>query len=437
MRFNVIYRSHIARWLSFALLLGVQAAAKADEPRYRIMDLPPLPGSISSRAYAVDESGTVIGVSYINHNGNIANARPTIWRNGVPELLWIGPLNSCYFCDPPVPADGAFDGGIPLAMNDHGTIVGRMQQSSYTGTSGPRRGTPDGSAFTWTPDDRLQLIAMEFDGLRSEAVAVNNAGLIVGVQDDATELAHGYSLDAAGNFRELPLLPGGAWVRPTDVNDLGQIVGNGDIGEGHERAFLLNSAGAMTDLGTLENGSSSRAFAINEQGMVVGYSHRASGPIRAFVWTSDDGMIDLGAGASPPHVQAASNAVDINSRGQIIGEISNIGPVLWNLDRSLIILESAVTNMSGWQFLSDAVSINDNGLIVGTGTRAESGLPHGFVLLPVPEPSTLTLVLVPFSVIAVRAALVKRRRWRSRNSEGVDHGYAESASRYSTEHIPI
>jgi probable HAF family extracellular repeat protein len=72
----------------------------------------------------------------------------------------------------------------------------------------------------------------------------------------------------------------------------------------------------MQDLGTLPGGADSRAFDINNQGQVVGTSTNATST-RAFLWTRLTGMQDLNAFVIAPPGLELSEALCINSQGQI------------------------------------------------------------------------------------------------------------------------
>jgi hypothetical protein len=69
----------------------------------------------------------------------------------------------------------------------------------------------------------------------------------------------------------------------------------------------------------------------------------------------------------------------------------------------MVDLNSLISPTSGW-VLEQANAINDNGQIVGFGTI--DGETHGFLLTPVPEPGSLSL-------LAVGGVALLRRRSRS------------------------
>jgi hypothetical protein len=120
-------------------------------------------------------------------------------------------------------------------------------------------------------------------------------------------------------------------------------------------------------------------------------------------------MIDLGVGTYPG--QAASHAWGVNNARDVVGHISANSDqfaVLWRPGQSALTLEDvSIGNSDEWR-LHDALSINDSGFIAGNGTRF--GVIRGFLLVPVPEPATLTLGLCLFGVLAFRIIFATSRR---------------------------
>ena len=129
-----------------------------------------------------------------------------------------------------------------------------------------------------------------------------------------------------------------------DINNLGQIVGNSSVTSTTTHAYVWQS-GNMSDLGTL-GGNDSYAFAINEEGQIVGFSETSNGDLHATIWF--DGM-----------------AID---------------------------LSDLIPTDSGWDYLCEAYDINDNGLIVGYGRLNGNIFDRAFLLTPIPEPATLSLL---------------------------------------------
>ena len=122
-----------------------------------------------------------------------------------------------------------------------------------------------------------------FGGTFSRAIAINDAGQVVGYsqlrEDRAT---HVFSWTAVGGMRDLGTL-GGSFSTADAVSDSGQVVGQSSvIDEAVYHAFSWTEAGGMVDLGSL-GGFASAAAAVNGAGQVVGESFTAAGTRHAFL----------------------------------------------------------------------------------------------------------------------------------------------------------
>ena len=186
-----------------------------------------------------------------------------------------------------------------LAINNAGVIVG------WSGLAGNTRR----HAFVWTNGVMQDLGSLA--GGYSEATAINDGGVIVGW----SKLTSG-ALRAVrwqnGVRRNLGTL-GGRNSQATGINALGVIVGWSETASGAKHAFVWKN-GVMTDIGTL-GGPTSVATGINRGGAVVGASKTATGETHAFKWK--DGVFkDLGT-----HNTEFSEATAVNTKGQIVGRL--------------------------------------------------------------------------------------------------------------------
>ena len=112
---------------------------------------------------------------------------------------------------------------------------------------------------------------------------------------------------------------GGTSSEAVAINDAGQIVGSASTADGHKHACLWHN-GTVTDLGTLGRGSSS-ATAINNAGQIIGSSTTAGLGHHAFLWQNGV-MTDLGTlGGS------FSFAFTLNEAGQIVGSSDTDAPM--------------------------------------------------------------------------------------------------------------
>jgi probable HAF family extracellular repeat protein len=154
---------------------------------------------------------------------------------------------------------------------------------------------------------------------------------------------------------DLGTLPEGGYQSwASAVNNRGEIAGqayntipdpNSLYGYGYQsRAFYWKNGQMMQDLGTLGTGTDAVANLINERGQVVGWSYINSVPsalcagltagfsltMDSFIWDKKKGMTDIGSLGG-----TCTLAVDLNSRGQIVGGSAlpadtTTHPFVWN-----------------------------------------------------------------------------------------------------------
>ena len=134
----------------------------------------------------------------------------------------------------------------------------------------------------------------------------------------------------------------------------------------------------------------------------MGYSHTTgNNAAHAFLYSGST-MTDLGTLGG-----TNSFANGLNGSGQVVGS----SEVLGSPDRHAFLdngsmmtdLNSLIDPLAGWS-LVDANSINDTGQIVGFGYHNAEA--HAFLLTPVPEPSSIALLLA----LALGGLLWRRRR---------------------------
>lgn len=241
-----------------------------------IRDLGTLPGGDYSSAFAINDSGVVVGTS---NTSTTTHAFSWTLTQGLGDLGTLPGANA----------------SSALAINNPGQIVG---------SSG-------GHAALWSGGNIQDLGTL--GGATSEAHGINNLGAIVGVSDTSTG-AHAF-LWQNGAMQDLGLLSGDTSSRADHINDSGMVVGASE-GSGGIRAFVWTSADGMQPLAS--DGTYSEAFDINNAGQVVGEQAAALGT-RAFLWTSKDGLIDLNTKVTNlPGDVVLIGAFSINEKGQIV-----------------------------------------------------------------------------------------------------------------------
>ncbi len=347
----------------FVIVLSVALLSQADV-RYTVTDLGDLGGNISV-ANGINDSGQVVGWSYISTESYVRHA--FLYDDGTMHDL------------------GTLDGGdsVANAINNNGQVVGFTSKNNYKdaflydGTTMNKLSTLFGASGSVARDinDSGQVVGYSGDfssgraffydgttmknivgGWASRACSINNSGQIVGEsQSSSFNIIHAFMCDGT-TVKDLGTL--GVNSCAYDINNSGQVVGESG---GH--AFLYDGA-VVKDIGALVDGWPSCAYAINDGGQVVGAGN--VGPAgRAFLYNETEGMLDLNDLIPPESNMVLHEAMDINSSGQIVGY----------------------------------------GYIKSIGV----GVPHAFLLTPVPEPLSLSL-------LSLGGLVAIRRRRHPRNS---------------------
>lgn len=216
----------------------------------------------------------------------------------------------------------------------------------------------------------------------------------------------------------------------TSLNDHGQVAGYVYSGYSSGAIPVMWSTAGMTSLRTA-NMVSGAAQAINNLGQVaINYSTLDDASVHAGIW-SNDTVVELGTNADVlalndkgqavgmAGIRAAlwngtsytdlgtlggdfSAAIDINNRGQIIGN-STTEPnswidhaVLWDESGTIIDLDQFIpSELLAKGLIPRLKAINDDGVIVGDITTQEWSNPMPFMLTPtvtpVPEPAMASL----------------------------------------------
>jgi probable HAF family extracellular repeat protein len=323
-------------------------------PQYTITDLGSLGGTITD-AQGINSSGQVTGQSFTA--GNSAS-RAYFYDGTIHNLGTLGG-NSSYGGD----------------INDNGMIAGTSSKSElfpypyhaflYDGTTMHDLGT--------------------LGGTYSEGHGINSSGWVTGHARNAGEKANAFLYD--GTMHNLGTL-GGDFSGGYSINDSGRVVGESHLaGNSVYRAFLYD--GAMHDLGTL-GGSNSSAWDINNNGLITGWADTPSGVERAFFY--DGTMHNIGTLPGGNYSRGSS----ISNNGKIVGTSTiNTGGTgvfhafLYDGISGMVDLNNLIFPGSGW-VLNEANGINDSGQIVGIGKFGNQD--RGFLLTPIPEPSSILLV---------------------------------------------
>lgn len=266
-------------------LFGSTAALwEAQSGQY--IDLGTWPGDSASEAFAINEGGVVVGVSW----SSSYQPHGVVWSQGQAFDL------------------GTLSGGtesMALAINNNDQVVGWSD-------------APDGAhhAVLWDLVKGQMHDLRTGDGDFAEATGINDGNEIAGWIEDMSSTRFAVKIDQDGGYTAL----GGQSIALA-INAAGQVAGVVRASDGNDHAMLWD--GQMYALGSSE--SSGQATAISDQGLVVG-SVVLNGTDVAAYWdasTLDGFRLDgLASGSTV--------AYGVNGAGWIVGE-SGGQPVLWTL----------------------------------------------------------------------------------------------------------
>lgn len=297
----------------------------------------------SGQTYTITDLGTLhpgsARVHDMNSSGQVVGASGHPHGSDTHAFFWTqkGGLRDLGF----LPGG---DYSVALAINDAGQVVG-----SSNSTNGIH-------AFLWTGSGGLSPLPQLSDA-DSSAYAINHAGQIAGASGSHAAVWSGNTIHDLGTL-------GGSWSEAHGINNQGQVVGVSDTQTG-PHAFLLTNGGPMQDLGTLPGDTNSRANRISDQGVVVGASEGFQG-VQAFVWTKNTGMQAI----STLQGGGYSEAFGVNNLGQVVGQSgSSLGTraFLWTPGNSIVDLNDLIPDLPAGTILTGAFSINDSGQIVAFG----------------------------------------------------------------------
>ena len=354
-------------------LLCITAESQAAQ-LYNITKINTLGGSTST-ALSINDLGQVVGHS----NVSSGDLHPYVWNNGV--MTDLGTLGGVE--------------GRSYHINNSGTVFG-------TSFPTPPQAANPYRATVWSSSPPINLGT--FGGTRSTAWTGNEAGQAAGGARQTTgDLTKAFYWDGVNPIVDIGTLPGGTIANVWRMNNNGFDTGySGYDGKAKTRVIVWNlnnlSSITRTDLGTL-GGTAGDGYGINELGQVVGYSTNAAGTLRAFYWGGSGPLVDLQTLGG-----TTGEAYAISDNGQIVGRSRNTAELLratlWDSGKIHDLTSLISNNVEGW-VLDTALNINDAGAIVGRGTVG--GVQRGFVLTPIPEPTTLSL-------LACAGLLALRRR---------------------------
>lgn len=246
------------------------------------------------------------------------------------------------------------------SINDRGQVV-----MWYLDLAGARRlAVADAAGQTTLSPEGIQFMPGSYDSGDWDSIINERGQVAFNMRVGGLSFrSHAAIWDVAtGQVTDLGTL-GGDTSTLQDINGLGMVTGTSTTADGEEHAFFWHN-GEMTDLGTL-GGDSSTAVDINEWGQVVGASTAADGEQHGFMWYAGQTTEIEPFGGTTVTPSA------INNWGQVVGtsttDEGQEAAFLWQNGRSVNLGDAAD---AGW---SEAVDINDRGQILGDIGRLIAG----------------------------------------------------------------
>jgi probable HAF family extracellular repeat protein len=201
---------------------------------------------------AINESGQVVGCSFLNSTPNPVTGIPTtdpfLWtkKGGMQDLGTLG---------------GTV--GLPLSMNNRGQVAGNSNLA----------GDLTFHPFLWDKENGIADLGT-LGGDNGTVDQINEAGDVVGKADLPGSQLHDGFLWRKGTMTDLGTLAGDPCTRANWINEKRQIVGNSSDCTTALHAILWEGGGPAVDLNTLIPPNSSlqlvNALDINNQGEIAG-----------------------------------------------------------------------------------------------------------------------------------------------------------------------
>ena len=368
------------RALAFLLTAAAVSVTAMADMRDPAIEMLPTLGGDASFPTAVNDRGQVVGAAqtatgafhaFLWDDGTTIDLAPGFASSTALDInddgdvvvqRWIEddqPAESVLVSEGEIISLGAVDARF---VNDRGQVAGTVLNLDDPAN-------PSVNPFVWDRGMRTDMGPIpDWEGRNSRVVDFNDRGAVLGIGLGPESFEVGFvwrsgRIEPVGDPRAF----GGSGV--VDINDHGWVVG-ADFSSG---AFIWDS-GRLTYLGSVPGRGRSEPSAVNERGEVAGMSGPAEeGVDRAFFWRKG-GFAEVG-----PADGSSSRAVDLNDRGQVVGEFTRFDGA--RATPSVFLWEDgAFTDLGASEDTGmNVTAISEKGHVIGTVTNA-SGVRQAFLI---------------------------------------------------------
>jgi probable HAF family extracellular repeat protein len=374
-------------------------------------------------------------VAGINDSGEISGSRSGAGLNPITPFLFDGTTVSDINTPPLAFGPVSLSFGLSGGLNNAGEVVG-----SYLSGSGIQGFVDDNGTLTTLPapvpsaatplpglkdllDEAQAVTGFDFSGFLNFGVsftstnfptAINDDGAIVGFYlDDSGQHAYVYDNGTYTTFSD-PLATG--TTTPLSINNAGDIVGYYTDATG-QHGFLDHNGTFTTFDDPVASPGTTLANGINNNGEIVGTYKDASG---SHGFTYENGSYTTVDAFGTP---AGTTLTGVNDSGQLLGAITGVSGAV-KLSGSTF---TTITAPDGTQ-VANALGINDNGDIVGSGYLLSAG-----ILTPITGPAGSQSSFV--GGINDSGQIVGSYN-NDPEHTGVYHGFLYSGGTYTTIDVP-
>lgn len=345
-------RGHLLACALAAPLLAAPAAktvpsAGSCQERGFVFDTLPAPPGASTTATAINNRGQIIGViAPVEGPSYLA-----LWEDDTTRDL-----------TPPGLISIAFRG-----INDKGQILGAGTDENA------------GQSVVFILDQgQLTPLPLPSEYVSIDPIAINDSGFVVG--EAGIEAGPPYNVAVVwrhGAWEMLPAPAGETGYGATAINDRGEVAGYVLEGPGGMRQAVVWGVDSVRHLG-VRTPVYSMAWDINATGDAVGWYKPTvlpetppfMYPSRPVYWRTDT-TIDLGTLGGD---SASAGARAINAHGQIVGGswIAAVPPLPQHQSHAFLWENGVMTDIHREATVSEAIDINDSGVIIGNATFPDS-----------------------------------------------------------------